>query len=359
MSTVTQIARNTKQPYGGYLPVKQFDITKLEDDFVLNEDENIEPSLLGTAVDYLTRFMLSNDLYSAFNISLKGAKLINMHNKACKLLKKIKGLDDLSIINACKLCGFDVCYRLSVAGYIPIEQIEPDNNTIENIRIMVKRTILLFEKYGPITCFEPTFEGGYTYKVNKGDGDYLTKDTIWDIKVLKNKIKSQHTLQILMYYILGCHSIYNDYRQLKYLGFYNPRRNEIYLCSVSTILSNTILDIEKNVIGYNENTLNKYYRLIELENKFELTVSEICELTEINKSKIYKDIKSGYLIATKVSNKYLIKKEDLNNYLDTNKQKNKDYALNDLMKVILIFTIAIIAIFVIIYFIAIIVRIFI
>ena len=41
--------------------------------------------------------------------------------------------------------------------------------------------------------------GGYTDKITSGDGDFLTVDTLWDFKVLKANIKSQHTLQLLVY----------------------------------------------------------------------------------------------------------------------------------------------------------------
>ena len=36
--------------------------------------------------------------------------------------------------------------------------------------------------------------GGYTYDVDRGDGDYLTEDTLWDYKVSKNKLTSKTTL---------------------------------------------------------------------------------------------------------------------------------------------------------------------
>ena len=58
---------------------------------------------------------------------------------AKKLLKGIKGLDNESVSNACKLVGYDVCFRASVIGYKPVEEIKPDSDTIENIVIMVNR----------------------------------------------------------------------------------------------------------------------------------------------------------------------------------------------------------------------------
>lgn len=141
MASVTQRIKEVTQPYGGYLPIKKFEKIVLEDDFTLHEEENISPALVGMTVDYLTRFSMGDKLEKAFHISLLGAKKIKKEKLADKLLKGIRGLDDESIICACKLTGFDVCYRASVLSYEPVENIIPDTNTIENIRTMVKRSI--------------------------------------------------------------------------------------------------------------------------------------------------------------------------------------------------------------------------
>ena len=60
MYSVTKRISMVKQPYGGYLNKKQFDITTIDDGKTLNEAENIHASLIGLAVDYLTRFYDGN-----------------------------------------------------------------------------------------------------------------------------------------------------------------------------------------------------------------------------------------------------------------------------------------------------------
>lgn len=57
MVSVTQCIKQIKQPHGGYLSVKAFTVTTLDDGHVLNAEESIAASLVGTAVDYLSRFM--------------------------------------------------------------------------------------------------------------------------------------------------------------------------------------------------------------------------------------------------------------------------------------------------------------
>jgi len=144
--SVTQRAKTVKQPWGGYIKRVDFDEKTLgsgEED--LHEKENVHASLIGLSVDYLTRFMLTGDLEESFKISLLGSRKRNKIRTANKLLREIKGLDDQSIINAIKLTGFDVLYRTGGMGYVPVSQIKPDKDTVENVRIMVERTLKFFK----------------------------------------------------------------------------------------------------------------------------------------------------------------------------------------------------------------------
>ena len=251
-----------KQPRGGYINKKQLNIETLDDGKTLNEVENIHASLVGLAVDYLTRFMMGTPVEEAFKISLQGALCLDLFldrasNKkglakanAIYLLKDIKGLDNKSITNACKLAGYDVCFRAGIAGYRPVEEINPDTATIENIAIMVNRCLSFWKKYGPIIKDGFTFEGGYTNTVSSGDGDYLTKDTLWDLKVSKSEPKTQHTLQLLMYYIMGCHSIHSEFKSIDKLGLFNPRMNKVYIANIASVSLETIKEIEDDIICY-------------------------------------------------------------------------------------------------------------
>ena len=262
MYSVTKRISMVKQPYGGYLNKKQFDITTIDDEKILNETENIHASLIGLAVDYLTRFMMGTTVEKAFKISLQGAMCLDLFlnsatdkkglalKNAKKLLKGIKGLDDESVSNACKLVGYDVCFRAGIIGYKPVEEINPDSDTTENIVIMVNRSLTFWKEYGPIIKDGFTFEGGYTDIVSYGDGDYLTKDTLWDFKVSKDEPKSKYTLQLLMYYIMGCHSIHPEFEKIEKLGIFNPRKNKVYLANTSSISPEIIEKVSQEVIGY-------------------------------------------------------------------------------------------------------------
>lgn len=262
MYSVTKRISMVKQPYGGYLNKKQFDITTIDDEKILNETENIHASLIGLAVDYLTRFMMGTTVEKAFKISLQGAMCLDLFlnsatdkrglalKNAKKLLKGIKGLDDESVSNACKLVGYDVCFRAGIIGYKPVEEINPDSDTTENIVIMVNRSLTFWKEYGPIIKDGFTFEGGYTDIVSQGDGGYLTKDILWDFKVSKDEPKSKYTLQLLMYYIMGCHSIHPEFEKIEKLGIFNPRKNKVYIANTSSISSEIIEKVSQEVIGY-------------------------------------------------------------------------------------------------------------
>lgn len=94
-----------------------------------------------------------------------------------------------------------------------------------------------------------TFEGGYTDVVSSGDGDFTTSDTLWDFKVSKAKPKKEHTLQLLMYWRMGLHSIHSEFKDIQYLGIYNPQLNVVYRISVNKIPVNVIEEVEHDVIG--------------------------------------------------------------------------------------------------------------
>ena len=100
-----------------------------------------------------------------------GASIIGEQNKAKELMYDVKELDDASIVNAMKLVGFDVCFRAGFMGYRPVDEIQPDAMTIDNVRVMVKRSLEFLDYYGPKVLDGFTFEGGYTEIVSSGDGD--------------------------------------------------------------------------------------------------------------------------------------------------------------------------------------------
>lgn len=259
MTSVVQRINQIKQPYGGYIRPASLKKIKFKDSSSLNNSENIHPTLMGLAVDYLTRFMISKDATSAFQISLIGAKIAktyfnkpNAEKIAFELLQNINSLDSLSIISSVKLVTFDIWYRNSDAALYSKSycEVNPDSATIENIIIMVERSLKFWQNYGPITSDGFTLEGGYTNLINSGDGDYLTKDTLWDFKVSKYAPTSKYTLQILIYYLMGKHSGQAIFKGIDKIGIFNPRLNTAYLKNIDEISTLIIKEVETKIIGY-------------------------------------------------------------------------------------------------------------
>lgn len=260
MSSVTKRIGEIKQPRGGYIKPSQFEIQKNDDGCILCENENIHGSVVGMAVDYLTRFAMGEQVAEAFRISYMGAKTaeevfgkIDATQRAIELMAGINCVDERAVVNACKLVTYDVWRRNPIEAMMSkgADEINPDKETIRNIMIMVRRSVEFLAKYGPIVKVGFTFEpDGYTETVDSGDGDYLTSDTLWDFKVSKSKPTNKHTLQLLMYWIMGQHSGQEIYKNIQNLGIFNPRRHETYLLRMDAISRDLISEIERDVICY-------------------------------------------------------------------------------------------------------------
>lgn len=265
MSSVTKRIQEIKQPWGGYIKPSTFTTETFDDGKALGT-ENIHASIIGLAVDYLTRFMMGAPVTEAFKISIKGYKgrtllagkdAINRDKKKNidinSLLKQITSLDNDSIVAACKSCSYDVWFRNPMNAFLAkgADEINPDCVTINNVRIMVERSMFFWNKFGPIISDGFTFETkGYTKTVNTGDGDFLTSDTLWEFKVSKSKPTNKHTLQLLMYWIMGQHSEKPEFRNISHLGIFNPRLNTVHLLDVASIPQDVISAVEKDVICY-------------------------------------------------------------------------------------------------------------
>ena len=222
LCSVTQRIGKVKQPRGGYIKPSAFEIVQLDGGAMedLNQDENVSPSLVGTAVDYLTRYMSGTTAREAFVISGMGAEAVGETQVFESLVSKIDGLTDSSIAAATALVGFDSAYRAGVRAYRSVHNIAPDADTIDNIRTMVERSLHFLSLYGPKVLDGLTFSGGYTGYVAYGDGDFLTEDTLWDFKVSKLPLKPKYTLQLLMYWRMGLHSIHPEYQTVFLLTRY-------------------------------------------------------------------------------------------------------------------------------------------
>ena len=117
MISVAQRIKQITQPKGGYLSPQQFNIIALQEHHTLHACENISKSLIGLAVDYLTQVQTGVPVEEAFKVSMIGAHLVGEDDFARQYVEQIRGLDADSIFYACKLVGYDVCFRTGVLSY--------------------------------------------------------------------------------------------------------------------------------------------------------------------------------------------------------------------------------------------------
>ncbi len=203
----------------------------------------------GMVVDYMARFSQGASVTDAFKVSLHGALMCGRLDEAKGYASCIKGLDDESILNACRLVWFDQVCRGKQGFGVPHDAV-PNHETCENVHTMVKRVDSFLKQFGPIVVQCPLF-GRCTDAVG-GDGDFVTRDTIWDLKVSKNKPSSKHTLQLAMYYLLACRSTVPEYKNLTKIGIFNPRLNVAYVLDMRTVSQSVIKKIETDVIRYRD-----------------------------------------------------------------------------------------------------------
>ena len=251
MVSVSQFIKNTKQPRGGYLPISRFDQKKISEaqEELSIKDENIHPSIVGMAVDYLTRYNQGSDSVESFNISIAGALKTNDADFALYLLNKIvNGDKEESIESACKIVAFDMQHRV---GYMTKSamDINPDQKTIENIDKMLSLSDDYLDSLGGATLSGFSFYEAYDgCEISVGDADFLTETSLVDFKVSTTKPSTSDTFQILIYYILGLRSfLREDFEKIEYLRFFNPRLNSEWSINVDNI-DKDIIKIVENLI---------------------------------------------------------------------------------------------------------------
>ena len=251
--TVTQRIKAIQQSAGGYIPVSMLSVKQYRDNFSLNGKENVPANYVGLAVDYLTRLRVTGNVQEAFDISLLGAGILfhnyGMSKEFMHCLELLESVKTGDISAAVQLTAYDDVYR---AGIIDLPKLLPDAATIENIEIMVNRGVSFLKRFSEVKT-GLTFERGYTDIVVNGDCDYLTDNSLIDFKVLRGNVMKNHTLQILMYYLMGLHSIHSsEFQKVKWLALFNPRKNVVYYINVRRIPEVVIKEVSKNVIGYSD-----------------------------------------------------------------------------------------------------------
>ena len=248
MVTVTQRIRLVTQPDDGYIPPKNLKRVQFEDGKTLGA-ESIHPITAGLVVDCMSRYVVGSPVQRAFGDCLTGAFMADKQKAAKKYAAGIKGTDDESINNACKLVWYD---QVQKTGKIPDGEYMgfADRQTCDNIRIMLARTKEFFYNHESLVFDGMVLKDKQARFVQEGVCDYVTTEHVWDLKVSVNEPTKEHTLQVMMYYLMLKHHTGFQIPGLKGMGIFNPRLNAAFVIDAEDIPVNVIRSIETDVMGY-------------------------------------------------------------------------------------------------------------
>ncbi len=288
---IAQYNSQVGQPRGGLIHPSTLTRAEIEDEHGVldNKIENLHASVIGMAVDYLTRLArvhvmqdaFSDSVREVFRVSLRGAERVDAAYAGSGVVaaaeeavasircfetergRVMAVIDEGTVGAACQLAGYDVGGRNDPRLWNSEHGAtgkRPDEATITHVAIMLARTQAFFAEYGPVTKDGFVFanpgrfllgeRGGYTDLVDSGDGDFLTADTLWDMKVSANKPTKDQTLQLLMYFLMGKESGLPEFAGLTHVGLFNPRLAAVHRLAVADVPAETIQTIRRDVIGY-------------------------------------------------------------------------------------------------------------
>lgn len=286
MGSVSSVARSIKRP-SRFLTISYFDVEFFDDGkIVFDEKQEVffaslprsyyyngdyeyddpgplsnSASTIGLVVDYMSRFLKTGDKESAFEIPIRGSKELGVLSQflASFLLDHITGLNEESIIYASKLVQADAICRAQYLDFYDrnnimknIDLAMPSDAMINNILVFIERTLAFYDKIGDI-LFGFTMPDAYTNIIQAGDGDFMTIDTVFDLKTSKRNPTPAQCLQVLIYYLMGRRSSNNNFKTITKIGFFNPRLNASYTLKLDQIDPKILNEIDRDIIGY---TLN-------------------------------------------------------------------------------------------------------
>ena len=243
------------QPEGGYLPPRLFHARGMGDGSPLRGGwRHLPPDVAGLTVDYMTRVAAGADVRDAFRIPLMGARLVGRAGEGERLAEAVgagPGLGNGAFRAAVLLCGFDVAGRRGRSAWTPDRVGEPSRDALWDLRRMVARMLRFLADRGPLVEEGYTFPGAWTGLVTAGSGDLMTADGLWDMKVSRYPPSQAQTLQMLVYWRLGVHSVDPRYREdVRLIGLVNPLLDMTWELPVADVPADVCERVDQDVIGY-------------------------------------------------------------------------------------------------------------
>lgn len=164
--------------------------------------------------------------------------------KLAKATSEIDDLPDEVFKMARDVCAWEEAYR---SGMYVKPETYPDKVTISHIREMLKRVEHFFKEYGWPT--RDAFIASTKNNCLAGEGDYLLKDVLVDLKVSNaQSMQIYWVRQLLVYYTLGFYNHFND-EKINCLMIFNARTDTVYFVKIA--------DVDESVFEFVNNAAEK------------------------------------------------------------------------------------------------------
>lgn len=272
--TVSRLASTAGiQLQGGYIPVKELDITPLCEKqgnyaYMMRKERpnrRIQPSVFGVVFGYMLDYemtlesgqLVSPLSVSSYRIAHKGALKVGQLSEFDSCVARIDELychnprDYNAIINEFRrIAIYDTIYR---SGFYQLVNEIPMSLTDSDVKSMC-RAVSATKEYLCKTAEEFNFEVGFTGVHSKNilpsDCDLVTDDSLIDFKCSTKEPNSKQTFQLLLYYLLGKHECPKMFNKVKYLKIINPLLGNVYTYDIKKLDTDYVKHILENKIGY-------------------------------------------------------------------------------------------------------------
>lgn len=267
MTPLMEIAKTANQPEGGFLPVYCLEQIYGAPDKDLHPFymENLPPRFASTLVDSISKFLAGAPLETAFHRTIVGAEMAEEYypdsvNRVKWHLARIRGIDRNSIFHAFEAVQYNDWYYNFLGALVQFQKNEeekpsfPNRASLENVQLLIERSMAFFEVFGPVVQYDVPFSpNGYTGKTKgNAESDFLTKDTLWEFRVSRFRPNCHHTLQMLMYYIMGKHSQNPLYDTVTTIGIYNPFLDIVFRYNMSDMPVEYLREVELDILGFRD-----------------------------------------------------------------------------------------------------------
>lgn len=222
---------------------------------LLEKEESIRPTVMGTLIDYLTRLVICKDL-KAFDLIKSSQKELVQQAKREFRDSTIEKLTKEQVELATRLCLFEHEFRGNKYINPQKENIEIDNKTLVHIKTMLYRSKNFFDRVGypkllAYKCSITTPLNEKPYVEVYGDGDYLLSNALVDFKVSKRNPNRDYIRQLLVYYNgliereLKKKKVKKD--NITTLMIFNPRLDMFYKIDLENINKSDLLEVYQNL----------------------------------------------------------------------------------------------------------------